>query len=360
MENPPPVPPSPPRPCLLVTGGAGFIGANFVLALAGSARVVTLDALTYAGNLDNLAALEGHPDHLFVKGDIGDGALVRRLLDQHRPEAIVNFAAESHVDRSIDGPADFVRTNLIGTFTLLEAATAHVAALPREEAARFRFLQISTDEVYGSLGPEGLFSEESRFAPNSPYAASKAGADHLVRAYHRTYGLPTLTTHSSNNYGPFQHPEKLVPLMILSAVEGKPLPIYGDGRHVRDWLHVDDHVEALCAVLARGVPGETYDIGGGAERSTLAVVEAICAALDELAPGPRYREQIVHVEDRPGHDRRYAIDAGKMRREIGWAPRRSFEEGIRETARWYLDHRGWCARAPSERLGLGAGRMPRG
>jgi dTDP-glucose 4,6-dehydratase len=350
------------RPCLLVTGGAGFIGSNFVLRTVASDafRVVNLDKLTYAGNLDNLAPLEGDGRHVFVRGDIGDRALVSRLLAEHRPEAIVNFAAESHVDRSIDSPADFIQTNLVGTFQLLEAALAHRASLPADEAARFRFLHVSTDEVFGSLGETGFFTEEARFAPNSPYAASKAGADHLVRAYHRTYGLPTLTTNCSNNYGPLQFPEKLIPLMILNALEGRPLPIYGDGQHVRDWLYVGDHCDALHRVLARGRPGETYNVGGGCERTNVQVVEAICALLDELAPraAGSHRDLVTFVADRPGHDRRYAVDTALIQRELGWAPAHTFAEGLRETVAWYLANRAWCDRITRgvyrrERLGLG-------
>jgi dTDP-glucose 4,6-dehydratase len=348
-----------------VTGGAGFIGSNFALAVVGqgAARVVNLDKLTYAGNLDNLAPLEGDGRHVFVHGDIGDRPLVARLLADHRPAAIVNFAAESHVDRSIDAPGDFIRTNLVGTFELLEAARAHHASLPRAEAEAFRFVHVSTDEVYGSLGPTGLFTEESPHAPNSPYAASKAGADHLVRAYHHTYGLPTVTTNCSNNYGPLQFPEKLIPLMILNALEGKSLPVYGDGKNVRDWLYVGDHCDAIRVVLARGRPGETYNIGGASERTNVEIVHTLCDLLDDLAPrdGAPRRGLVTFVADRPGHDRRYAIDATKIRRDLGWAPAHSFEAGIRETVRWYLDHRGWCARIAAgayrrERLGLGAAR----
>jgi dTDP-glucose 4,6-dehydratase len=354
-----------PRSSVLVTGGAGFIGSNFVLAAVAAggpgAKVVNLDKLTYAGNLENLADVEGAPGYVFVQGDIGDRPLVARLLAEHRPEAIVNFAAESHVDRSIDGPADFIQTNLVGTFQLLEAARAHHASLPRGEAERFRFVHVSTDEVYGSLGPDGAFTEESRHAPNSPYAASKAGADHLVRAYRHTYGLPVITTNCSNNYGPRQFPEKLIPLVILNALEHKPLPVYGDGMNVRDWLFVGDHCEALRAVLARGVPGETYNVGGRSERTNLDVVHTICDLLDELVPwaaGRSYRSLVTFVKDRPGHDRRYAIDPGKIQRELGWAPAHGFEEGLRHTVRWYLDHRAWCARITAgtyrrERLGLG-------
>ena len=363
-----------PHAPILVTGGAGFIGSNFVLAMRGrdpgpagaatrepTARIINLDKLTYAGNLDNLARLDGDPDHVFVQGDIGDRACVARLLAEHRPAAIVNFAAESHVDRSIDGPGDFIQTNLVGTFTLLEATRAYHASLPAAEAERFRFVHVSTDEVYGSLGPTGLFTEESQHAPNSPYAASKAGADHLVRAYHHTYRLPTVTTNCSNNYGPLQFPEKLIPLVILNALEGKSLPIYGDGLNVRDWLYVGDHCEALRVVLHGGRPGETYNVGGLNERTNLHIVHTLCDLLDELCPSPRgsYRAQITFVRDRPGHDRRYAIDAGKIRRELDWAPAHTFEQGIRETVRWYLDHRDWCARISAgsyrrERLGLGA------
>jgi dTDP-glucose 4,6-dehydratase len=335
-------------PCLLVTGGAGFIGANFVLraVAAGAARVVNLDKLTYAGSLDNLAPLAGDPAHVFVRGDIADRALVARLLAEHRPRAIVNFAAESHVDRSIDDPGAFIQTNVVGVLQLLEAALAHRDGLPAEEAARFRFVQVSTDEVYGSLGPTGAFTEESRFAPSSPYAASKAGADHLVQAYHRTHGLPTLTTHCSNNYGPLQYPEKLVPLVIANALAGRPLPLYGDGQQVRDWLHVGDHCDALQLVLARGRPGETYNVGGGGERTNLEVVTRICDVLDELRPsvGGARRELVTFVADRPGHDRRYAVDSGRIRRELGWAPAHELEAGLRETVTWYLDHPAFCAR----------------
>jgi dTDP-glucose 4,6-dehydratase len=352
---------------ILVTGGAGFIGSNFVLAavLSGGARVVNLDKLTYAGNRDNLEALEGHPGHVFVHGDIGDRRLCARLLAEHRPSAIVNFAAESHVDRSIDGPGDFIRTNVVGTFELLEATRAHLSSLPAGEAGRFRFLQVSTDEVFGSLGTGGLFVESTPYAPSSPYAASKAAADHLVRAYHHTYGLPTITTNCSNNYGPLQFPEKLIPLMILNALEGKPLPVYGDGLNVRDWLFVSDHCDALGLVLARGRPGETYNIGGSSERTNLGVVHTLCDVLDAMAPSARgsqgsYRSLVTFVKDRPGHDRRYAIDAAKIRRELGWAPKHAFEDGLRETVRWYLEHRDWCARITAgvyrrERMGVPGG-----
>ncbi len=351
-----------PPPTLLVTGGAGFIGASFVLALAsrGAARIVNLDKLTYAGNLDNLASLAGSPAHTFVRGDIADRSLVEHLLAGHRPTAIVHFAAESHVDRSIDAPAAFVQTNLVGTFELLEAARAHHASLPAAEAERFRFLPVSTDEVYGPLPPTGLSTEGAPYAPSSPYAASKAGADHLVRAYHQTYGLPTVVTSASNNYGPLQFPEKLIPLTLLNALDRRPLPVYGDGQHVRDWLHVADHCDALSAVLARGEPGATYNIGSGAERTNLDLVHTLCGLLDELAPsaaGP-YCDLVTFVADRPGHDRRYGVDSGKIRRELSWAPAHTFEQGLRETVRWYLDHRDWCARITAdvygrERLGLG-------
>ena len=332
---------------ILVTGAAGFIGANFVhawLAAEPDTRVVSLDALTYAGNLANLAALRGDARHAFVHGDICDRDLVARLLAEHRPQALVHFAAESHVDRSIHGPADFVRTNVVGTFTLLDAALAHWRELPAADREAFRFLHVSTDEVYGSLGPQDPpFAETKTYEPNSPYSASKAGSDHLVRAWHHTYGLPTLTTNCSNNYGPYQFPEKLIPLVIANALAGKPLPIYGDGSNVRDWLYVGDHCEAVRQVLARGTPGETYNVGGWNEMSNLEVVSAICRLLDELRPdaaGPHER-LVTFVKDRPGHDRRYAIDARKIEREIGWRPARTFQDGIRETVRWYLDHQDW-------------------
>jgi dTDP-glucose 4,6-dehydratase len=331
---------------ILVTGGAGFIGSNFVLEwLAHSGEpVVNLDKLTYAGNLANLAALERDARHVFVRGDIGDRERVRGLLARHRPRAILNFAAESHVDRSIHGPDDFVRTNLLGTFALLEESRAYWGALEGADRDRFRFLHVSTDEVYGSLGPaDPGFNEATPYAPNSPYSASKAGSDHLVRAYHHTYGLPTLTTNCSNNYGPFQFPEKLVPLVILNATQGKPLPVYGDGRNVRDWLYVLDHCAALRRVLERGRPGEVYNVGGNAERENIAVVQAICTILDELRPRPsgRHADLIAFVKDRPGHDRRYAIDASKLARELGWSPATAFETGLRATVRWYLDHAEW-------------------
>ena len=335
---------------ILVTGGAGFIGANFVLDwLRDTAEpVVNLDKLTYAGNLGSLAALRGDARHVFVHGDIGDAAQVDALLAQHRPRAIVNLAAESHVDRSIHGPAAFVHTNVVGTFTLLEATRRYWSALPDDERARFRFLQVSTDEVYGSLEPEDSpFTETTPYAPNSPYSASKAAADHLVRAYHHTYGLPTLVTNCSNNYGPLQFPEKLIPLMIVNARAGKPLPVYGDGLQVRDWLYVGDHCAAIRAVLAGGRPGATYTVGGDQEMSNLDVVRAVCGTLAELAPGGDYASLVTFVKDRPGHDRRYAIDASRIRRELAWAPADTFATGIRRTVQWYLDNTAWLAAVTS-------------
>ena len=327
---------------LLVTGGAGFIGSNFVLAAVGQAGepVVNLDKLTYAGNLRNLEALRGDARHSFVQGDIADRALVRGLLECHRPRAIVHLAAESHVDRSIEGPAQFIQTNVVGTFCLLEEARAYWSALPAPERAAFRFLHVSTDEVYGSLGPgDAAFTEETPYAPNSPYSASKASSDHLVRAYHHTYGLPTLVTNCSNNYGPRQFPEKLIPLMIHHALAGKPLPVYGDGLNVRDWLYVLDHCAALREVLARGRPGEAYNVGGDAEMKNIDLVRTLCALLDDAKPrtGGSYASLITFVKDRPGHDRRYAIDGGKIRRELGWRPQESFQSGLKKTVRWYLD-----------------------
>ena len=351
--------------CLLVTGGAGFIGANFVLdslARRPELRIVNLDALTYAGNPENLASLADEPRHRFVHGDISDTELVAGLLAEERPDAILNFAAESHVDRSIDGPAAFVRTNVNGTLNLLECALRHWRGLDGDAGQRFRYLQVSTDEVYGSLGPEGAFTETTPYAPNSPYAASKAAADHLVRAFHHTYGLPTLTSNCSNNYGPWQFPEKLIPLMTLNALEMKTLPVYGDGQQVRDWLYVGDHVAALWRVLEDGRPGEVYNIGGECERTNLQVVHAICEALDQRRPvdGRPRSELIEFVTDRPGHDRRYAIDCSKLKNELGWAPSVDFEEGLARTIDWYLDHPDWIANIRSgryrgERLGLGAG-----
>ena len=337
---------------ILVTGGAGFIGANFVLDWLRQADepVLNLDALTYAGNPENLAAVGTDPRHVFVEGDICDRGLMDRLLAEHRPRAIVHFAAESHVDRSIHGPADFVRTNVQGTFTLLEAARGFWSGQEGAAKADFRFLHVSTDEVYGSLGADDpAFTETTPYAPNSPYSASKAASDHLVRAWHHTYGLPVLTTNCSNNYGPFQFPEKLIPLLIANALAGRPLPVYGDGRNVRDWLYVGDHCTAIREVLARGRPGETYNIGGWNEKPNLGIVYAVCALLDELRPdaaGP-YVRLVTHVADRPGHDRRYAIDARKIERELGWRPAESFETGIRKTVEWYLAHQDWVAHVQS-------------
>ncbi len=330
---------------VLVTGGAGFIGSNFVLdwlAHAGES-VVNLDKLTYAGNLANLRSLEADPRHVFMRGDICDADLLRRLLAEHQVRAVVHFAAESHVDRSIHGPAAFVQTNVVGTFSLLEQVRAYWEGLSGERRARFRLLHVSTDEVYGSLGPrDPAFTETTPYAPNSPYSASKAASDHLVRAYHHTYGLPVLTTNCSNNYGPFQFPEKLIPLMVLNGLEGKPLPVYGDGANVRDWLYVEDHCRAIRTVLESGVPGETYNIGGAAERSNIDVVKAICALLDRLSPRAGRHEQLIRfVTDRPGHDRRYAMDSSKLSRELGWSPRESFETGLERTVRWYLEHMDW-------------------
>ena len=333
---------------LLVTGGAGFIGSNFVLdwLATGDEPVVNLDALTYAGNLHNLDALRGDARHVFVQGDIGDRALLDRLLAEHRPRAVVHFAAESHVDRSIHGPGDFMRTNVLGTFTLLEAARAHWSGLADEAWAGFRFLHVSTDEVYGSLAPGApAFAETHPYEPNSPYSASKAAGDHLVRAWHHTYGLPVLTTNCSNNYGPFHFPEKLIPLMIVNALAGKPLPVYGDGMQVRDWLYVRDHCSAIRTVLAEGRVGETYNVGGWNEKPNIEIVKTVCALLDELRPDPTgsYTRLITYVKDRPGHDRRYAIDARKIERELGWCPAETFESGIRKTVQWYLDHAAWVS-----------------
>jgi dTDP-glucose 4,6-dehydratase len=354
---------------VVVTGGAGFIGCNFVrhLLTATEERVVVVDKLTYAGNRESLADVSAHPRFAFVQADVADRAAVRAVFHDHGPDAVVNFAAETHVDRSIDDPTDFVRTNVTGTFELLEAARLFLRETPRK--AGFRFLHVSTDEVYGTLGPEGAFSETSAYSPNSPYAASKAGADHLVRAWHETYALPVLLTNCSNNYGPYQFPEKLIPLMTLNAVEGKPLPIYGDGGNVRDWLYVEDHCEGILLVLRQGAPGGKYNIGGGGERTNLQVVDALCSALEEALPardnaalaarGARsYAALKTFVPDRPGHDRRYAIDATRVRRELGWCPRHGFEDGLRATVRWYLGHRDWCETVQAgkyarERLGLG-------
>lgn len=337
---------------ILVTGGAGFIGANFVLDwLAGSDEpVVNLDKLTYAGNMETLAPLKGDPRHIFVRGDIGDSTLVADLLARHKPRAVVHFAAESHVDRSISDPEAFIQTNIVGTFRLLEAARRYWSELPAGEKAAFRFLQVSTDEVYGSLQPaDPAFSEANRYEPNSPYSASKAASDHLTRAYHHTYGLPVLTTNCSNNYGPYHFPEKLIPLMIVNALAGKPLPVYGDGQQVRDWLYVKDHCSGIRCVLEAGKPGETYNIGGNNEKPNIDIVHAVCALLDELRPraGGSYREQVAFIKDRPGHDRRYAIDASKMMRELGWKPAETFETGIRKTVQWYLDNPEWVTHVQS-------------
>lgn len=333
---------------ILVTGGAGFIGANFIHAwlAAESASVVNLDKLTYAANPANLRSVEGDPRYRFVRGDIGDAARVEKLLEEHRPRAVVHFAAESHVDRSIHGPEDFIQTNMVGTFRLLEAVRAYWAKLPARTGQSFRFLHISTDEVFGSLGPgDAPFTERTPFAPNSPYSASKAGSDHLVRAYHHTYGLPTVTINCSNNYGPYQFPEKLIPLVILNALARKPLPVYGDGMNIRDWLYVEDHCAGIRLALSGGRPGETYNLGGNNERTNIDVVRTICRVLDELRPaadGKPYESLIAFVADRPGHDRRYAIDAAKSRRELGWQARETFETGIRKTVRWYLDNMEWA------------------
>jgi len=337
---------------ILVTGGAGFIGSNFVLDWLSQSdeTVVNLDALTYAGNLQNLASLQGNPRHVFVKGDIADRALVDRLLAEHRPRALLHFAAESHVDRSIHGPGAFIKTNVEGSFTLLEAARAYWSALESDAKAAFRFLHVSTDEVYGSLAPGApAFAETHPYEPNSPYSATKAASDHLVRAWHHTYGLPVLTTNCSNNYGPFHFPEKLIPLMIVNALAGKPLPVYGDGRQVRDWLYVKDHCAGIRAVLAKGRVGETYNIGGWNEKANIEIVQTVCALLDEMKPaaaGP-YARLVTYVKDRPGHDRRYAIDARKIERELGWRPAETFETGIRKTVRWYLDNTEWIANVQS-------------
>ncbi|MGD9723639.1 MAG: dTDP-glucose 4,6-dehydratase [Pirellulales bacterium] len=346
---------------ILVTGGAGFIGSCFVRQWLAeeAATVVNLDKLTYAGNLDSLAPVAADPRHVFVHGDIGDSRLVADLLSEHRPRAVINFAAESHVDRSIDGPAQFVETNVLSSFRLLEEVRRYWGQLVPAEAQAFRLLHVSTDEVFGSLGASGAFVETTPYAPNSPYSASKAACDHFVRAYHHTYGLPTLVTNCSNNYGPFQFPEKLVPLMILNAIEGKPLPVYGDGLQVRDWLFVEDHCRAIRRVLEAGQPGATYNVGGNCERTNLSIVETVCDAVDRrLSPAARSRRSLItHVQDRPGHDRRYAIDAGKLRRELGWQPQTDFETGMSLTVDWYLTNQRWVHRVTSgayrrERLGL--------
>lgn len=338
---------------ILVTGGAGFIGSNFVLDWLAQSNeiVINLDKLTYAGNLRNLDAAQANPHHIFAQGDIGDSGLVARLLARHQPRAILNFAAESHVDRSISGPAEFIDTNIVGTFRLLDAVRSYWANLASADAATFRFLHVSTDEVYGSLLPgEAAFSESRRYEPNSPYSASKAASDHLVRAYHHTYGLPVLTTNCSNNYGPLHFPEKLIPLMIVNALASKPLPVYGDGQQIRDWLYVKDHCAAIREVLARGRVGETYNVGGWNEKANLDIVHAVCALLDEMQPrtdAKPYASQISFVTDRPGHDRRYAIDARKISEELGWKPAETFETGLRKTVRWYLDNPQWVQEVQS-------------
>ncbi len=358
---------------LLVTGGAGFIGSNLVRHLLRntSDRVVVLDKLTYAGSLENLAEVRDDARLTFIEGDIGDAGLVREIFREHRPAALLNLAAESHVDRSIDGPRAFIQTNILGTFELLECARSWLAAAGGDLRSRFRFLHVSTDEVYGSLGGSGLFSETTPYAPNSPYAASKAAADHLVRAYHHTFGLPALITNCSNNYGPFQFPEKLIPLMILNALEGKSLPIYGDGGNVRDWLYVEDHCAGILLVLRKGRPGEKYNLGGGNERTNLQIIDRLCDLLEERSPASRnpalaargaksYGDLKSFVPDRPGHDRRYAIDASLVRKELGWQPEHDFEAGLAKTVHWYLENRKWCEAVQSagyrrERLGLAAG-----
>lgn len=338
---------------ILVTGGAGFIGANFVLdwLADNDEAVVNLDKLTYAGNLQTLCSLQGDQRHIFVHGDIGDSELVAHLLQEHQPRAIVNFAAESHVDRSIHGPEDFIETNIVGTFRLLEAVRDYWGGLDEQARQAFRFLHVSTDEVYGSLAAgEPAFTETHQYQPNSPYSASKAASDHLVRSYHHTYGLPVLTTNCSNNYGPYHFPEKLIPLMIVNALAGKPLPVYGDGQQIRDWLYVKDHCSAIRRVLEAGKTGEVYNVGGWNEKPNLEIVNRVCALLDELRPradGKPYAEQITYVTDRPGHDRRYAIDARKLERELGWKPAETFETGIRKTVAWYLDNQEWVQNVQS-------------
>jgi len=338
---------------ILITGGAEFIGSNFVLDWLAQCEepILNLDKLTYAGNLENLARLHGDLRHVFVQGDLGDRALVDRLLDEHRPRAVLHFAAESHVDRSIHGPQDFMQTNIVGTFRLLEAVRAYWSALPGADKTAFRFLHVSTDEVYGTLSKDDPpFAETNAYEPNSPYSASKAASDHLVRAWHHTYGLPVLTTNCSNNYGPYHFPEKLIPLMIVNALAGKPLPVYGDGLQVRDWLYVKDHCSAIRRVLEGGRLGETYNVGGWNEKPNIEIVYTVCALLDELRPkddGSSYKTQITHVPDRPGHDRRYAIDARKIERELGWKPAETFETGIRKTVQWYLDNPEWVANIQS-------------
>jgi dTDP-glucose 4,6-dehydratase len=338
---------------ILVTGGAGFIGGNFVLDwVAGTNEpVINVDKLTYAGNVETLSSLQGSPNHIFAQGDIGDRTLVEHQLAEHKPRAVINFAAESHVDRSIHGPGDFIETNIVGTYNLLESVRGYWSALPEGEKAAFRFLHVSTDEVYGSLAKDDpAFAETNRYEPNSPYSASKAASDHLVRAWHHTYGLPVLTTNCSNNYGPFHFPEKLIPLMIVNALAGKPLPVYGDGMQIRDWLYVKDHCSAIRRVLEAGRLGETYNVGGWNEKPNIEIVKTVCALLDELSPradGKPYAEQITYVTDRPGHDRRYAIDATKIHRELDWKPAETFGSGIRKTVQWYLDNPGWVTNVQS-------------
>ena len=346
---------------LLLTGGAGFIGGCFVRRAVGSGRykIINLDALTYAGNLDSIP--ESGPSHVFVHGNIGDGELVAKLFQEHQPDAVINFAAESHVDRSIDGPGEFIETNIVGTFRLLNAALDHWRSLSATSKRSFRFLHVSTDEVYGSLGAEGYFTETTPYSPNSPYSASKASSDHLVRAWHHTYGLPTLITNCSNNYGPYQFPEKLIPLVTLNAIEGKPLPVYGDGMNVRDWLFVEDHCTALETVVESGEVGETYNVGGDCEQTNIDIVKTICRTVNELLPDLKHRceDLITFVKDRPGHDRRYAIDASKIKRELAWNPATDFETGIRQTVKWYIENKDWVERVTSgkyqrERLGVGS------
>ena len=349
---------------VIVTGGAGFIGGNFVHFLIKNTdvRIVNLDNLTYAGNLDTLAALRDDPRHIFVRGDIRDAELVGQLLADYAADAVVNFAAESHVDRSIDGPAEFIETNIVGTFNLLDCSRRHWSGLEDGRRAGFRFLHVSTDEVYGSLGATGLFTETTPYAPNSPYSASKASSDHLVRAWFHTYGLPVLTTNCSNNYGPYQFPEKLIPLMILKAQRGEALPIYGDGANIRDWLYVEDHCRAIWRVLEAGIPGEVYNVGGNSEKTNLEVVDTLCGLLDELIPESAHRPHSrlkTYVADRPGHDRRYAIDSSKLQRELGWEPLETFDSGLQRTVRWYLENTHWCERVADgsyrgERLGSGS------
>ncbi len=348
---------------MLVTGGAGFIGGNFILGklTEGDCRIINLDALTYAGNRETLAPVEDNPDYFFVEGSIADRNLVGKILEEYSPQAIVNFAAESHVDRSIDAPDDFIQTNIVGTFELLEAVRQYWGTLPENDKKLFRFLHVSTDEVYGSLGQTGLFTESSPYQPNSPYSASKAASDHLVRANFHTYGLPVLTTNCSNNYGPYQFPEKLIPLMILNALEGKPLPVYGDGSNIRDWLYVEDHCRAISCVLEKGVPGEVYNVGGNSEQKNIDVVTILCNLLDELLPDSDnypHGDLVTFVKDRPGHDQRYAIDASKISSELGWAPQETFETGLKRTVEWYLSNFSWVERVQDgsyrgERLGLG-------